>query len=316
MSNLNFKQKSGAARRLAMKNAYFSHVKKSRKSKNSSKKSRNRAQEQNLQNDKSLGQHWLRDREILDAIAFEAEIQEGDFALEIGPGLGTLTASLLKATGKSGKVLAIEFDPKLAANLPKSFPGTNLEVLNADFLDFDLDKLPKSYKVAANVPYYITSKIVEKLLTAKNKPAVAALLVQKEVAERMAAPAGELSILGIATQVFAEAELGSFVPRELFTPAPKVDSQVIILKIRAENLIEKFNREISSKISEEEFFRVVKAGFSSKRKKIAKSLAANFAISREKAEEILEKAEISPDLRAQDLSIQDWITLAKIWQEK
>lgn len=318
--SLNFKQKSGAARRIAMKNADFSRAQKLRNKKNSrqnySKNSPGKQSEENLQNNKSLGQHWLRDREILDAIVFEAEITDGDFALEIGPGLGTLTSSILRAVATSGQVLAIEFDPKLAQNLPKSFPGKNLEVLNADFLDFDLDKLPSGYKVAANVPYYITSKIVEKLLTAHNKPSVAALLVQKEVAERMAAQSGNLSVLGVATQIYAEAELGSLVPREFFTPPPKVDSQVIILKIRQQNLLEKFNRETSSQISEEEFFRVVKAGFSSKRKKIAKSLSANFAIPREKVEEILAKAEISPDLRAQDLSIQDWLTLAKIWQEK
>ena len=184
---------------------------------------------------KSLGQHWLRDREILNQIAIEAEISEGDFVLEIGPGLGTLTSSLLHATGKSGKVLAVEFDPNLAKNLPGQFPGKNITVINTDFLDFDLNQLPKNYKVAANVSYYITSKIIEKLLTSTNKPQVAALLVQKEVADRICAPAGELSVLGIAAQLYAETKLGVFVSRDLFTPPPKVDSQVVILKILEKN---------------------------------------------------------------------------------
>ena len=291
MSGLKFNQKSGS--------------KKVKKSENS-----------NIKNNKSLGQHWLRDREILDAIAFSAEIEDGDFVLEIGPGLGTLTSSLLKFAGKNGRVLSVEFDENLAKKLPAQFPGKNLEIINADFLDFDLSKLPKNYKVAANVPYYITSKIVEKLLTSENKPSVAALLVQKEVAERMAAKAGELSILAIASQIYAEVSLDILVPREFFTPPPKVDSQVVVLKSREHNLIEIFNSKNSCEISEREFFRIIKAGFAAKRKKIAKSLSANLAISKERTAEILEKCEISPDLRAQDLEIEEWLKIAQIFYNK
>ena len=291
MSGLKFNQKSGS--------------KKVKKSENS-----------NIKNDKSLGQHWLRDREILDAIAFSAEIEDGDFVLEIGPGLGTLTSSLLKFAGKNGRILSVEFDENLAKKLPAQFPGKNLEIINADFLDFDLSELPKNYKVAANVPYYITSKIVEKLLTSENKPSVAALLVQKEVAERMAAKAGELSILAIASQIYAEVSLDILVPREFFTPPPKVDSQVVVLKSREHNLIEIFNSKNSCEISEREFFRIIKAGFAAKRKKIAKSLSANLAISKERTAEILEKCEISPDLRAQDLEIEEWLKIAQIFYNK
>ena len=291
MSGLKFNQKSGS--------------KKVKKSENS-----------NLKNNKSLGQHWLRDREILDAIAFSAEIEDGDFVLEIGPGLGTLTSSLLKFAGKNGRVLSVEFDENLAKKLPAQFPGKNLEIINADFLDFDLSELPKNYKVAANVPYYITSKIVEKLLTNENKPSVAALLVQKEVAERMAAKAGELSILAIASQIYAEVSLDILVPREFFTPPPKVDSQVVVLKSREHNLIEIFNSKNNCEVSEREFFRIVKAGFAAKRKKIAKSLSANLAISKERTAEILEKCEISPDLRAQDLNIEEWLKISKVFFNK
>lgn len=291
MSGLKFNQKSGS--------------KKVKKSENS-----------NLKNNKSLGQHWLRDREILDAIAFSAEIEDGDFVLEIGPGLGTLTSSLLKFAGKNGRVLSVEFDENLAKKLPAQFPGKNLEIINADFLDFDLSELPKNYKVAANVPYYITSKIVEKLLTSENKPSVAALLVQKEVAERMAAKAGELSILAIASQIYAEVSLDILVPREFFTPPPKVDSQVVVLKSREHNMIEIFNSKNNCEISEKEFFRIVKAGFAAKRKKIAKSLSANLAISKEQTAEILEKYKISPDLRAQDLNIEEWLKISKVFFNK
>ena len=288
MANLNFNQKSSQ--------------KKSKKRENS-----------NLKNNKSLGQHWLRDRFILDGIAEEAEIKNGDFVLEIGPGLGTLTSSLLRYAGDTGEVLSIEFDENLAKKLPAQFPGKNLNVQNADFLDFDLSKLPKKYKVAANVPYYITSKIIEKLLTSDNKPSVAALLIQKEVAERICAKPGDLSILAIASQIYANAELSQIVEREFFTPPPKVDSQVVILKAREQNLIEKFNLENNCQVSEKEFFRIVKAGFAAKRKKISKSLSANLAISKEKSAEILEACKISPDLREQDLKINDWLKISKLF---
>jgi 16S rRNA (adenine1518-N6/adenine1519-N6)-dimethyltransferase len=325
---LNFKQKSakqtkvsgvrkaenatrGAEFRLAQKNRAASAN--NFKRKNRAKKARQTAENPNLQNDKSLGQHWLRDREILDSIASSAEIENGDFVLEIGPGLGTLTSSLLKFAGKDGKVLAVEFDENLAKKLPAQFPGKNLEIINADFLEFDLEKLPKGYKVAANVPYYITSKIVEKLLTSANRPAVASLLVQKEVAERMAAEAGELSILAIAAQLYAEVELDILVPREFFTPPPKVDSQVVVLRARDEDLLAQFNRENGYELTEKQLFRIVKAGFAAKRKKIATSLSANLAISKEEVNELLKKASISPDIRAQEITIKQWLKLAQIF---
>ena len=291
MVNLKFNQKSG---------------------KKFSKKSKNR-ENPNLKNNKSLGQHWLRDRVVLDRIAEGAEIKNGDFVLEIGPGLGTLTSSLLKFAGKDGEILSIEFDENLAKKLPAQFPGKNLTVKNTDFLDFDLSKLPKNYKVAANVPYYITSKIIEKLLTSENKPSIAALLVQKEVAERICAKSGDLSILSIASQIYADCELGQFVPRELFTPPPKVDSQVVILKILEKNKLELFNEKNNLKISEKQFFRIVKAGFTARRKKILKALSANLALSKEQTIEILAQAKVSPDARAQELTIEDWLEITRYY---
>lgn len=247
---------------------------------------------------KELGQHWLTDRFILGEIADSAGITEDDTVLEIGPGLGTLTSELLR---RAKNVVAIEFDSELARKLPGQFPGTNLSVINEDVLSFDLNSLPKNYIVVANVPYYITSKIVQMLMTAKNKPKTAVLLVQKEVAERIAAEPGDMSILAISAQVYAEAELGIEVPREFFTPPPKVDSQVIILNTRTAPLVD------SEK--EKQFFQIAKAGFSSKRKKIRSSLSAGLAISKPEAEALLQKAGISHDIRAEDLMIDDWLTL-------
>ena len=247
---------------------------------------------------KSLGQHWLKDRAVLASIADEASIRPNDTVLEIGPGLGTLTSELLR---RAAKVIAVEFDPELARKLPGQFPGTNLEVINEDILSFDVSALPAGYKVVANVPYYITSKIVQKLMTAENKPATAVLLVQKEVAERLAAEPGDMSILAISAQVYAEAHLGDVVPAYLFTPPPKVDSQVVVLESRQYPLVKPEN--------EKAFFRVVKAGFSAKRKKLRSSLSGGLAISKTEVEQLLAKAKISPDARAEDLSISDWLRL-------
>lgn len=253
---------------------------------------------------KALGQHWLTDRVVLSEIANAADIQSEDTVLEIGPGLGTLTSELLS---RAKNVVAIEFDEALARKLPGQFPGKDLEVLHEDILSFDLSSLPKDYVVVANVPYYITSKIVHKLMTAENKPRIAVLLMQKEVAERIAAGPGEMSILAISAQVYAEASLGIEVPREFFTPPPKVDSQVIVLKTRPKSLV--------SGNDEKLFFRMVKAGFSAKRKKLRSSLSGGLAMSKPDVEALLMKTGISPDIRAEDLSISDWTTLTKEYKD-
>lgn len=252
---------------------------------------------------KSLGQHWLRDRGVLEHIADCADVQTGDTVLEIGPGLGTLTSELLR---RADNVIAVEFDAELARKLPGQFPGKSLTVHNEDILLFDLSPLPVAYKVVANVPYYITSKIVQKLMTADNKPSVAVLLVQKEVAERIAARPGDMSILAISAQVFAEASLGDEVPAELFTPPPKVDSQVVVLKTREQPLV--------GANQEKAFFRVVKAGFSAKRKKLRSSLSGGLGISKQEVEALLESASIPPDARAEDLSVDDWKRLLTSFQ--
>lgn len=249
---------------------------------------------------KSLGQHWLRDRATLEHIAESADIHPNDAVLEIGPGLGTLTSELLR---RAGSVTAVEFDAELARKLPGQFPGKSLTVVNQDILSFDLSQLPAGYKVVANVPYYITSKIVQLLMTAENKPSTAVLLVQKEVAERLAAKAGDMSILAVSAQLYANVSLGDVVPAELFTPPPKVDSQVVIMRTHESPLF--------TDVSEKDYFRVVKAGFSAKRKKLRSSLSGGLGISKQEVEVLLAKARISPDVRAEDLSLEQWYELAK-----
>ena len=249
---------------------------------------------------KSLGQHWLRDRDILASIANEAGLTPSDTVLEIGPGLGTLTSELLR---HANQVIAIEFDKELARKLPGQFPGKNLTVVQADILSFDLSPLPAGYKVVANVPYYITSKIVQLLMTANNKPTVAVLLVQKEVAQRLAAKPGDMSILAISAQLFAEVTLGDMVPAQFFTPPPKVDSQVVVFTTRPIPLV--------PLTEQKQFFRVVKAGFSARRKKIRSSLAGGLGIDKQAAEQVLLRANVAPDRRAEDLSIAEWKLIAE-----
>lgn len=248
-----------------------------------------------LQNNKSLGQHWLKDRSILDEIADETLLvdeneeilEEQPVCLEIGPGLGTLTSSLLR---RFLKVTAVEFDPKLAHNLPNSFPGKNLEVINEDFLKFDLDKMPKEYVVSGNIPYYITSPIIEKLITAKNKPEKIVLLIQKEVAERILAEPGKHTYLSLAVQNYAEVEPGIVVPKRYFTPPPKVDSATIILKPRETPLVG------------DDVLRFAKRGFSNPRKKLLKNLPYEKA----KLEQAFDELMLDENIRAQDLDHMGW----------
>lgn len=249
---------------------------------------------------KELGQHWLRDRDVLAHIVDMAAIGPEDTVLEIGPGLGTLTSELLR---RAKRVVAVEFDADLARKLPGQFPGKQLRVIHQDILTFDLETLPVGYKVVANVPYYITSKIVQLLMTASNKPAVAALLVQKEVAERLAARAGDMSILAVSAQLYAEVTLGDVVPARLFTPPPKVDSQVVIMSTRPKRL--------AGDVDEKVYFRVVKAGFSAKRKKLRSSLAGGLHMEKPDVEALLERAGVNGDLRAEDLTLEQWQRLVK-----
>lgn len=250
---------------------------------------------------KSLGQHWLKDRDILSTIAESADITNNDTVLEIGPGLGTLTSELLR---RAKEVVAVEIDRDLASKLPSQFPGKNLTVIAEDILNFDLSTLPLGYKVVANVPYYITSRIVEYLLSSANKPSVIILLVQKEVAERLAAVPGNMSILAVSAQSYAEVEMGIMVPAQYFTPPPKVDSAVVIMTMRRTSLL--------AGIDEKKFFKVVKAGFSAKRKKLRSSLSGGLGVSKDQAITWLDQAHINPSSRAEMLSIEDWLRLTKL----
>ncbi len=251
-----------------------------------------------MKNRKSLGQHWLKDRGILLDISDFAAAKGANVALEIGPGLGTLTSALFK---NFANVIAVELDDRLAENLPKSFPGKNLIVLNKDILALDLDllNLPEKYVVAGNIPYYITSPIIQKFLHAKHRPEKMVFLIQKEVAERLAADAGGYSVLGLSAQIYAKVTLGPIVDRSFFTPPPKVDSQIIILEPLAKPL------------ATERTMALIKLGFIAPRKKLISNLATSTHISKEELRSIFAELHLDENARPADLLISDWVKLEK-----
>ena len=238
---------------------------------------------------KALGQHWLKNRAYLDEIAELAG--EGPICLEIGPGLGTLTSSLLR---RFEKIVAVEYDADLARKLPASFPGKNLEVINEDFLQFDLSQMPEGYAVAGNIPYYITSPIIEKLLSASNLPSKIVLLMQKEVAERITSDKN--TVLSLFVKNRAEAELGPVVVAAEFTPPPKVDSQVLVMTPFKDG--PKYGDEI---------FKLIKMGFSAPRKKLTHNLAG--LISKDDLVRVFRESRLNTDVRPADLNLEDWYNI-------
>lgn len=249
---------------------------------------------------KSLGQHWLTDPASLEAMCGAADVGPQDTVLEIGPGLGTLTKLLV---AKAREVIAIELDQKLANELPARVRTTNLQVVQADILRFNLSKLPVGYKVVANIPYYLTSNLIRVLSESKTPPAQAALLVQKEVAERVVAEPGDMSLLSVTAQWYWEVSVGRVVSAVLFTPPPKVDSQILILKRR--------DHPLAVDVDAASLFRIVKAGFSQRRKTLLNSLGAGMHINREEMLTILKSSGIDPAARAQTLSLEQWAALYK-----
>jgi len=253
---------------------------------------------------KSLGQHWLDDEASLDAMLTAADVQQGDVVLEIGPGPGALTQKLVH---QAATVVAVEFDEDLARDLPMRVPANNLQVVNQDILSFDLTQLPAGYKVVANIPYYLTSNLLRVMCESSNHFTSASLLIQKEVAERVCAKPGALSLLSVSVQFYCEVWLDRLVPAELFTPPPKVDSQILALRFRKAPLFP----DVDTKL----FFRVVKAGFAQRRKTLLNSLSGGLHLSRQQTQELLEGSGIAPTTRAQALSLEQWHVLYQHYRD-
>lgn len=249
---------------------------------------------------KKLGQHWLNHKPSLASIVEAGEIVADDTVLEIGPGLGSLTRLLVR---RAKKVVAVEFDPALAEKLGAEVRAPNLEVHHEDILEFKLTDLPVGYKVVANIPYYLTSKLLRVLCESANPPAKMVLLVQKEVAERICAQPGQMSLLSVSVQLYYECHLGDIVPSELFEPPPKVDSQFVILEHRT--------KPAAGVKDHRQFFRVVKAGFASRRKKLRSSLAGGLRLDKKAADQLLARAGIDGNRRAQELSLAEWQAISQ-----
>lgn len=251
---------------------------------------------------KSLGQHWLEDRPTLESICDIAEVQEGDDVLEIGPGQGSLTQALIN---RGAKVIAVEFDEDLAVELPSRVVSDRLQVFSQDILKFNLNDLPKDYKVVANIPYYLTSNLVRVLSEAANPAKATTLLVQKEVAQRICANPGDMSVLSVSAQVYHDCYLGPVVPADKFSPPPKVDSQVVHMVRKPQTVF--------AHTDSKKFFRVVKAGFSNRRKTLLNSLSGGLHMTKPETEKLLKEAGINPANRAQELSLDDWLRLAEAY---
>lgn len=247
---------------------------------------------------KSLGQHWLTDFTSLSAMCDAVEVGSSDVILEVGPGLGTLTELL---TERADTVVAVEFDKRLARELPGRVPDGNLQVVEQDILSFDLTSLPADYKLVANIPYYLTSNLIRVLSESSNPPSAAAILIQKEVAERVAAAPGDMSLLSVTAQFYWQTSLGMIMPAHLFTPPPKVDSQILILHRRPAPLF--------PDIDIKQFFRLVKAGFSNRRKTLLNSLSGGLQLARPEVQELLDTAGVKSTARPQELSLNEWHAL-------
>ena len=258
----------------------------------------------NLRADKGLGQNFLQDSSALEKIANAADIQQDDCVLEIGPGLGSLTRYLAVS---AQKVTAVELDPDLLAPLKAVLkPYQNVNVVHGDILKLNISEIidQPDYLVVANIPYNITSAIIRHLLESDPKPRRVVLTVQKEVAERICAKPGDLSLLALSVQVYGNPSIAAKIPASSFHPAPKVDSAILRIDIYKEPLIP---AELLNK-----FFKLIKAGFAQKRKTLRNSLASGLHISPPNAELLLTSAGIDFMRRAETLSIEEWQRLCNV----
>jgi 16S rRNA (adenine1518-N6/adenine1519-N6)-dimethyltransferase len=253
----------------------------------------------NLKPKDYLGQNFLIDEQVLDEIVQVADLKSTDVVLEVGPGLGVLTGEL---ASRVKEVYAIEKDSNLASMLRHEFAAEKkVKIINEDILRFHIARnILSEYKVVANIPYYLTSKLLQLLLESEHPPTLMVLMIQKEVGERVIASVGELSILGISVQIYADVEISASVSKHSFWPVPKVDS--VVLKITPKN---KYPQIKDKKL----FFRIIKIAFAGKRKQIHNSLTHGLHLSKEKVAELITKSGIELTARPQDISIQQWIAL-------
>ncbi len=260
-----------------------------------------------IQPKKSLGQNFLVDQRALERIVEAAELGPEDIVLEIGPGLGTLTRLL---AARAGRVVAVELDSRLVEALKKILADlSNVEVIHGDILELDPAALLTraagfQYKVVANLPYYITSAILRHLLTAAVKPKLMVVTVQLEVARRIVAEPGDMSLLAVSIQFYGRPRIVARIKAGAFYPSPQVDSAVVRIDLHEQPVVEV--DDVDS------FFEVVRAGFAQRRKQLRNALAAELGLPTNQVAQALSRAGINPKRRAQTLNIKEW---ARVWKE-
>lgn len=251
---------------------------------------------------KGLAQHFLVNSGSLGKVVAAGDITESDIVIEIGPGLGVLTAELVK---RAGKVIAVEIDNALCDHLRERFAGaSNLRVINHNIMGAALESLfdpgdeTKPYKVIANLPYYVAPAVVRRFLEAPHPPSLLVVMVQKEVAQYMVAPPGhDRSMLSIAVQMYGSPKIVGYVKPGAFYPPPKVDSAIVRIDVFTEPAL---------KVEPKEFFRVVGAGFHNARKQLRNSLSIGLSLDTADAERALARAGIDHTRRAETLSLTEW----------
>ena len=257
---------------------------------------------------KSLGQNFLTEPAGLNKVIEAARLDAEDEVLEIGAGLGSLTCLLAQL---ARKVIAVEIDRVMLKPLEEALESySNVQIIEGDILSLPPDQLVKSqnYVVVANIPYYISSAIIRHLMEAQNRPRRVVLTVQKEVAERVLARDGKMSLLSLSVQVFGEVSIAGVIPAGSFLPAPEVDSAVLKIELYPEPLVP-LNQQ-------DTFFKLAHAGFSQKRKTLRNSLAGGLGISGGDVEKLLSDTGIDPQRRAETLSILEWNRLTQTWLDR
>ena len=283
---------------------------------------------------KDRGQNFVIEPRAIERMVEAADISPEDFVVEIGPGFGVLTTALAK---RAKKVLAVEVDGKLAQALKDSplFRRTVLELVQGDVLKMSNEELVKTvardfmsrpggtqgaalheaktlpYKVVSNLPYSITSKVLRKFTEFDPKPTIMVLMVQKEVAERVCARPGEMSILSVAVQYYAKPEIIAYVARDAFWPEPEVESAILRITITPSQSPPYIKGEKIA-VDEKRLFQIVRIGFSSRRKQLQNNLTAGLHISRQQAFEALKKVGLPETVRPQELSVPNWIALTEV----
>lgn len=260
---------------------------------------------------KWMGQNFLIDRGVLKKIVEAGELNKDDVIVEVGPGFGALTFKLAE---RAKKVIAAEKDKNLAKILKERLLEnkiSNVQAVEGDILKFNPNvwKLEiENWKLLGNIPYYITAPLIRKFLESKRKPSIMVLMVQKEVAQRICAkPAkNQMSLLAVSVQFYAEPKIIAYVSKKSFRPSPKVDSAIIKIVVKKPKDLPK----IDSKL----FFKIVKAGFAGKRKQLINTLSRGLGQTKEQTKQILAEAGIQPVRRAESLSLEEWLALAKNFQ--